>query len=331
MKLTNKTDISLSVAVWLAHNEYDFVPSDNKHGNTSISASSLLKPIKAIILGSRVEGTQANEKDLAEFIHSKIGSSVHTAIETAWSYGNHVRALQSLGYPDSLIDRIVVNPTSTELDQVSNPVPVYMEKRNSVEINGYTISGKFDFVLDGVLEDFKTTSVYAYKKGDVDEKYLQQLSIYRLLNQDIITKDYAHIQQVFKDWSAAKAERTKDYPPAQIYRNTLKLMSIQDTKRLITDKTNLITKFNMSPEAEMPACQDADLWRDPPVFKYYANPSATARSTKNFDSYIDAETYRREKKKGVIYEVKGVAKACSYCAGAPICQQYAEMKAAGLA
>lgn len=330
IKFSNKTDISLSVAVWLSQNDYDFVPNIGAN-KPSISASSILKPVKAIILGRRVEGAQANERDVAEFVHSKIGNSVHTAIENAWSHGNHIKSMKKLGYPDSVINRVVVNPTDDELKKVTNPIPVYMEQRSSLEINGYVISGKYDFMMDGVLEDFKTTSVFAYTSGTSDDKYLQQLSIYRLLNQDKVTKDYAHIQQIFKDWSKTKAERDKAYPPSQVNTVTLKLLSIKDTERLIVDKTNLIAKLENLDESAMPSCGDVDLWRDPAVFKYYANPNVLKRSTRNFDTYQEAEMYRREKAKGVIYEVKGTAKACSYCAGAPICQQYAQMKAAGLA
>lgn len=328
MKLTNTTGVSLSVAVWLAHNEYDFEKPTTKTVRR-LSVTGLLKPTKAIILGAQVEAAQADNRDVSEFVHSKIGNSVHTAIEKAWSNGDYVDAMLSLGYPIKVIERIRINPDPDNLEP--GCIPVYMEQRSERVINGFTISGKFDFIMDGGLEDFKTTSTFAYTSGSSDEKYVLQGSIYRWLNPKIVTKDHLNIQQIFKDWSAAKAERDKNYPPSQINQATFKLLSPSEVERFITRKTDEIIKYESLDQSQMPLCTDEELWRNESVFKYYANPSATARSTKNFTTYMEAETFRRSAGKGVIYEVKGKAKACSYCSAASMCKQYAEMKEAGLA
>ncbi|MGL5153412.1 MAG: hypothetical protein ACRC9H_00515, partial [Aeromonas veronii] len=44
-------------------------------------------------------------------------------------------------------------PSSVTPEQI----PVYMERRKTIELDGWTISGKFDFVAEGTLTDFKST------------------------------------------------------------------------------------------------------------------------------------------------------------------------------
>ena len=48
-RFTNNADIDLSVAVWLAHDDYDYVTKPNY-----ISVTTLIKPIRQIILRGRV-------------------------------------------------------------------------------------------------------------------------------------------------------------------------------------------------------------------------------------------------------------------------------------
>jgi hypothetical protein len=87
--------------------------------------------------------------------------------------------MASLGYPQDIIDRVIVNPTPEDLKPDS--IPVYMELRSFKEIDGVRVSGKFDFVAEGKVEDFKSTSTFAWKSGDKVEDYRLQGSIYRWL------------------------------------------------------------------------------------------------------------------------------------------------------
>ncbi len=75
---TNNTGIPISIAVWLAHDEYDHNPDPN-----TISITSLLRPIKQTLLAKRVPDAQAIP-DVAAQLSNRIGSAVHKAVETAW-------------------------------------------------------------------------------------------------------------------------------------------------------------------------------------------------------------------------------------------------------
>jgi len=187
-KYSNTEKISLSLAVWLAEDTYDHNP-DPKH----ISATGLLKSPKQIILAQRVPtpapGTAVDDlilEDISNRVSSAMGTALHNGIESAWRNGFQ-QCLRDLGYPERVIERIIVNPEPEQLKE--NSIPVYLERRVEKKLGPFIISGKYDIVIDGQLDDYKSTGVYGYMQGNNDEKYRLQGSIYRWLNPEIITYD----------------------------------------------------------------------------------------------------------------------------------------------
>src|SRR5690606_29932003 len=161
-----KSDISLEMAVWLLHDEYDYVDKDNY-----ISATTLMKPIRHILLPPRIPEDKRIIPDVEDRIASTLGQTLHAGIEKAWKNGNHKRALKALGIPQQVIDRVLVNPTPEEIEAVKDPIIVWIEQRAFRDIKGYTIGGKFDMVCDGRVTDTKTTSVWTWIHGDKDKDY----------------------------------------------------------------------------------------------------------------------------------------------------------------
>jgi hypothetical protein len=100
------------------------------------------------------------------------------------------------------------------------------------------------------------------------------------------------------------------------------LDSVQVTEAFVRERINLIDMYENSPESDMPDCTPADLWERDPVFKYYKNPNSRARSTKNFTTYYEAnDRLVQDGSVGIVVEVKGEIKFCSYCPALDICQQ----------
>lgn len=319
--ITNKNDISLEMAVWLLHDEYDHISEANY-----ISATSLMKPIRHIVLPSRVPTELKASPDVEDFIAIALGNSFHAAIEKAWK-NNPKWALKKLGYPQEMIDRVLVNPTPEELKSIQNPIPIYIEQRTIREIDGYRVGGKFDQVCDGRVTDAKSTSVRAWIYGGRDDDYRLQGSIYRWLNPDKITEDFMRINYIFTDWNAKDAQMKAEmgYPARRIMHKDIKLLSIQDTEDWIRIKLEQVRQFQNTPESLLPECTEEELWMSEPKFKYYADPSKIgqpgSRSTKNFDSLADANDFMFSKGKGQVVTVPGTPKRCSYCAAFPICKQ----------
>lgn len=298
--------------MFLAKDNYD-----HNHDPKVISATSLIRPLRQLILASRVNQEDA-VIDIGQLLPSRIGSAIHDGIERAWS-GDYKATLKLLGYPEAVINRIVINKPVEELTE--SDIPIYFEQRIEREISGYKVSGKFDAVTQGQVSDYKTTGVFTAMNNTNDEKYRLQLSIYRWLNPKMITNDQGVIEFIFTDWSAARAKQESNYPQSRTQRRTLDLLSLAETERYIKTKLQQFEQYKDSPEGNIPECTADDLWRSEPVFKYYKDPNKLGRSTKNFDNRHDANLRLAQEGVGVVLEKPGMVTACRYCSGFDLCQQ----------
>ena len=255
-----------------------------------------------------------------------MGHSLHDSIEKAWVKGFR-RCLALLGYPETVIDRVRINPTPEELAATPNIIPIYLEQRakKTVTVNGktWTVGGKFDMVAEGIVHDNKSTSAYTWVYGGRDEEHQQQGSLYRWLNPDKITEDFIRINYIFTDWQKAQAKQNPNYPQKRVESKDIVLLSEAEVQRWVEWKLQLVMKYWDAPERDIPNCTDEELWMSDPKFKYYADAAKTSgRSTKNFDSLLEANAFKAEKgNKGIIITVPGEPKRCDYCDAFPLCTQ----------
>ena len=312
-RYSNQMNIPLPLAVFLATDDYDYDP-------TAISATALMRPIRQLVLTKRVN-PEDNPIDIAGLVSSRMGSAIHAAIEKAWL--NPKQALKALGMPTKLADNVMINPSKPMLELNPNAIPVYMEQRAYKQVGKYKVSGKFDFVAEGRVQDFKSTSVWGYLNQTNVVKYSLQGSLYRWLNPDIIHKDDMVVNYIFTDWSAADAKQKPEYPQARVLTQRIPLISVEETQAYVEAKLKQIEKYQDAKESEIPYCTDEDLWRKETVWKYYKHKDKTdGRSTKNFDNSADA--YARladDGYSGIVVEVKGQVVACRYCNAFSVCTQ----------
>lgn len=314
-KYVNNNDIPLAMAVYLASDGYNYAASRDEK---TISVTTLLKPIRQVILTERMDFENVGV-NLIDMVSNRIGHSIHDGIEQAW-VNNHVEALQSLGYPQKFIDSVVVNPPA-DMD-LSDKYPIYTEIRSNRKFGEYTITGQFDFAINGSIEDFKTTSVWTAIKQRSDDKYIQQMSIYKWLNPAIIDKDYSTIHWIFTDWSTVSSYSNPNYPSNRYQPKRFELMNTLETENFIRKKLSEYDTYKDLPEELLPVCSDEDLWRSEPQWKYYKNPAKRDRATKNFNNQYDAMTrFADDGFVGVVVEVKGKVKACKYCPAYLNCSQ----------
>ena len=304
------TDLPLSMKLWLVDNPYD--KSEN------LSVTSLIKPIKMLILSKRVNSVNG-EIDLYKQISSSIGNAIHSSIENCWKSDRLESNLELLGLDKKTISAIRINPESKE----EGIIPVYIEKRTDKVINGNTITGKFDFVFNGILEDFKSTSVITYINQSNKDKFILQGSIYRWLNPDIITEDYMLINYIFTDFSVAESIRNEEYPKTRCLSQKYPLISLAMTESYIRSKLRQLEELDNAEEKDIPACTKDEIWQQDSVWKYYKNKAELSRSTKNFSNSYDAyDRYYKDGSIGIVLEVKSQPKLCPRCEANSICQQY---------
>ena len=202
-RFANVSEVPLALAVFLASDFYDHSDDPNE-----ISATTLLKPLRQIILASRVPPGDGMT-NLADMMNSRMGTAIHDGIEKAWK-SNYRPAMEALGLPQRVIDRIRINPTQGDVDlaaaQGIEIIPIYMEQRLKRKIGKWTVTGKYDFVGEGKVQDFKSTGTFTYKKQTNADKYIQQGSIYRWLDSKLITQDTMEIHYIFTDWKPSMAK-----------------------------------------------------------------------------------------------------------------------------
>ena len=320
---TNNHNLGLPTALFLASDSYDYIPD-------VVSATALMKPVRQQVLKSRV-AVENKSIDVVSLVKSRLGTAIHDSIEKAWvEPSRREAALRSLGYSPKLIERIIVNP---EPDQIKDDsIPVYLERRSFKEVNGVKVSGKFDFVADGAVRDFKSTGVFTWIKNTKEDDYRKQLSIYRWLNPDIITRSVGTIDFFFTDWQAF---RTSDanYPPQPVMSKMIDLLSLEDTQAYVEQKLAEYARYRDSDEENIPPCTSEDLWQRDPSWKYYKDPTAHAmgkRSTKNFNNPGDAYSLASKNGAGIVIEVQGEVVACKYCDAYSVCTQKDQLIAQGL-
>lgn len=312
-KFINNGGVPLSMAVFLANDTYDH----NTDSNT-ISATTLLKPLRQIILSKRLP-EEMQVIDVITLVKSRMGQAIHDAIERAWKE-HHIRAMSALGYPERVIRKVIINPDPDEVTE--DDIPVYLEQRSYRDVGEFRVSGKYDFVADGRIEDFKSTSTYTWINGNKTDDYMMQGSLYRWLNPQIVTQDHMAIQFIFTDWSAPQARANPAYPQKAVEQLLIPLLSVDQTEQFVRNKLNDIRRYENTPEKLLPLCSDKELWRSEPSWKYYKNPDKRARSTKNFDNKLEAyQRLAEDGNVGVVVEVPGQVTACKYCPVFPICTQ----------
>jgi hypothetical protein len=218
MKLTNKYNLPKSIEAWLSQNFYDRKPKSKV-----ISATGLLKPVQEILLTEKY--ADSIETDVSDSIWQLFGSGIHAVLEKIdWSkYSNSFQT----------------------------------EERLETKINGWTISGKFDLILDNQLNDYKVTSAWTKVFGSREEEWKLQMSIYRWLYYKVHGKTLdiiAKINCIYRDFDAKNVREGYKYPSTPIEIVEISMLSLEEIEKYITDKLTAI-------ENGIIPCTDAECWK----------------------------------------------------------------------
>jgi len=325
-KFIDTNGLGTPLQVWLAHDDYDHDPRPN-----AISVTGLMRPIRQIMLQLNNPTAATKAEELNTRLASARGSAIHNSIEQVWE--DTVKrsiALANIGTPEVVIKRVRINPSKEDLASDPSIIPVYLEQRSEKVVGNYIITGKFDMVFEGEVNDHKSTGTYTYTKSTKGEDYIRQGSIYRWLNPDIITKPNIVINFIFNDWVKFKANQ-QDYPPSNPCVKRFPLDSIAKTETWIIDKLALIDSLRGVDQSALPQCSAKELWMDASKFAYYANPLKNSRATKIYATRAEAESaLAAGKYKGVVEERRSKARACSYCPSAGVCTQREQLGLNGL-
>lgn len=325
--VTNKLKIAIAPAVWLLEDFYDY--NDDPY---TISATGLLNPIRPIILSAQAKAEDEHKIDVVDMMGSRIGSALHDSLEDCWKDPQRVKAsLKKLRIPQHVIDNIRINPNELDVKTNSKIIPVYIENRASRKLGKWTITGKYDLVIEGEVQDYKSGSVWGYIFDSNRADYIMQGSIYRWLNPEKILMNTVTIHYIFTDWSKVKSLQDKKYPQTRIMSQQYTLHSPEFVENFITTKLGKLETLIAAPQKDLPLCTPEELWQKDAKWKYYKNPNKTDRSTANFDDAASANTrWANDGAVGVVKEFPGEVVRCKYCSSIEICTQAQEYIKTGL-
>lgn len=322
-KLTNQHQIDLPIAVWLLQDGYNSGADVAPEGEL-ISVTTLLKPTRRLILERQVDMEQETV-DVSDFIASRMGHGLHDSVERAWTEGNWKRAMRRLHYPQSVIDKIRINPDPKTVSE--DDIPIYLEQRGFLEFEDIILTGQLDFAINGAYRDTKSTSTFSYTSGSKDKDFILQGSMYRLIMPDMIQSDTMRIEFIFTDWQKFMAKQNPNYPQARVAHKEFPLMSKEKTEEWVSNKLAEIRANAGLSQDKMVRCTDEELWKQKDSHKYFSNPETAkkgGRCTKRFENRADAELHLKEKGKGIIVTEPGEVKACEYCPAFSVCEQRKE-------
>lgn len=253
------------------------------------SATTLIAPARAFVL--KKQHADELTMDYADLLKTRLGTAIHDSLEKLAVYGDSD----------------------------------FREKRFFAEIMGCTVSGKMDAVIDGVIRDNKSTSVWKFVKKEFDD-YVKQLSIYKwiLHKNGIETAEYAYIDFFFTDWKKSDAEKGGDYPPVLYQEQRIELMALDETESYIIERLNEI----IFAETSLPECSKEELWTRDECWAVYVK-AGQSRAKKICKTEEEAKRYAAENHLGYIEHRPGKAMRCNYCTAAPWCDQYKRMREAG--
>lgn len=257
----------------------DAVANDPYHrGSADISITQLLSPPRKTAIDA-VHETEL-EEDASDRIWSLLGQAIHTILERADKTG-------------------------------------IAERRLSIKVEGWTVSGAMDRYVDGLIQDYKCVTVYKFKDSGVPMDYERQLNCYaEILRQNGHPVTRLEVVGILRDWSKLEAFRDPDYPQTQVIVRQVKLWTPEVIQAFLKTRVILHKKALI----ELPACTEEERWQKPTVWAV-KKPEAK-RATKLYDTEAEAKAHVQSDPKQVMVKRRGESTRCkAYCSALKFCTQ----------
>jgi hypothetical protein len=245
-------------------------------GGSDITVTGLIRPAQMRRL---LQGREVTE-DASDVIWRLLGQAVHAILERA--------------YPDAALT----------------------EKRVYATVNGWRVSGQFDVYDNGVLTDYKITSVYSRNGKDEWTQQLNLLAALCRLNDLPVQR--VEIVAIFRDWRPREAQfgGDRDYPESQVAVIPVELWDAWEAEAFLS------SRVSEHQQEDPPPCTDEERWFQPG--KWALMQKGRKRAIKLFPEkpeIILSKDQYWEERPGRYARCEG------YCNASPYCPQWAEYEA----
>lgn len=257
------------------------VNDDYDDGGADITASSLWKPTQMLALTRQHK--EDIEVDASDFLGTLLGKALH--------------------------DYIRKHDTEAQTEQ-----------RIFTHVEGMLLSGQFDrlIVSQGIIQDYKVTSVARFNHQKHESEWENQLNTYAfLLRRHGVDIRALQIVAVLRDWSELNAERNLDYPNIMVQVVDIPLWTTEEAERRISERVAAHSK-------EPSPCTNEERWYRRPKFAIMKNGRKNA--VKLFDDEGDALAFiaaASDSRYLYVQRRPGDSLRCrKYCSASPFCPQW---------
>ena len=249
-------------------------------GDCDITVTKLISPPRKVALEKKYH--KEIKEDVADRLWALFGQAVHNILERA------------------------------EAEAVT-------EERLYLDRQGWRIGGKFDRLLleEGLLQEYKVTSVYSVKNGHKKEWEAQLNMLAHILRENGNKINKIEAVALLRDWSGGKAEKNSDYPESQVVVLGIELWSEERCEEYIDERIRL----HQLARVKLPECSLEERWAKPDQWALIKKGGKRARKI-YFDYREAAEALELA---GVNYELDhrvGSSLRCeSYCSVSKFCEK----------
>lgn len=209
----------------------------------------------------------------------------------------------------------------------------FHEEKFKVPVLNSYVTGQVDSydMERGIINDWKTASVWKVQLGDFADWRLQGLAYAWLLTKSGLAVNKCRFVALLKDHSKTKAKNDREYPqsPVFVYEFDVKPDDLAATERRITNKVAEIEAAYKLADDEIAECSAAERWADGEKWAVMKNGRKSA--VKLFDSEADADAFAGEMGNSHYVEHRpAVSRKCAdYCQCKDFCNFYKAIKEAG--
>ena len=283
MKITNTQNLPQPIVDGIQRTRDEY--SDSYGGRVAdISVTSLIAPPQIRVL-SKAHRDEMTE-DASDMLWAFFGTAIHSYLEFATSSGI---AEKRIFYTDISLDM--------------------------------TLAGQFDLLENGILYDYKLTSMWAVINGVKPEWEAQLNCLAFLCAHDDLDVNALKIVAMLRDWSEMKTRFDQQMPQHQIITIPVKLWTRQEQEAYIKERMSL--HHRAEHHGDIPECTDDERWASPAKF------AVMKEGRKSAVRLLDSETEANEYMKAItakgnysIVERPKEYKRCQqYCNCLPWCPQ----------
>lgn len=202
----------------------------------------------------------------------------------------------------------------------------FHEESFDIEVSHSRVTGTVDSydMERGIINDWKTASVYKVMKGDFTDWYKQGMTYAWLLAQNGFNVTRCRFIAFLKDHSKSKARTDSSYPQSPVFRyqfDVTEAMLADAEKRIIAKVKDIEAAERLEDDSIQP-CSPEERWADPDKYAVMKNGRKTA--VKIFEDLIDAENYAGEQGNSFYVEHRqAISRKCAdYCICKGFCSYY---------